>query len=60
MDWTTIAKTIEATMTGVGLQVIGAIVLYIVGRWLIGFAVGHGAKRPLPAEDRTHPAALHR
>src|SRR5580658_4104028 len=31
---------IETTITGVGLQVLGAIVLYIVGRWLISFAVG--------------------
>ena len=40
MDWTSILKTIEDTVTGVGLQVLGAIILYIVGRWLIGFAVG--------------------
>jgi small conductance mechanosensitive channel len=40
MDWTNIAKTIETTITGVGLQVLGAIVLYIAGRWLINFAVG--------------------
>ena len=40
MDWNSILKTVETTATGVGLQVIGAIVLYIVGRWLISFAVG--------------------
>jgi small conductance mechanosensitive channel len=40
MDWNNILKTIETTVTGVGLQVLGAIVLYIVGRWLISFAVG--------------------
>jgi len=40
MNWETIVKTAETTMTGVGLQVLGAIVLYIVGRWLISFAVG--------------------
>ncbi len=40
MDWNNIVKMIEATLTGVGLQVLGAIALYIVGRWLIGFAVG--------------------
>jgi small conductance mechanosensitive channel len=33
-------RLIETTITGVGLQIIGSIVLYIVGRWLIGFAVG--------------------
>jgi small conductance mechanosensitive channel len=40
MDWNGIVKLIESTVTGVGLQIVGAIVLYIVGRWLIGFAVG--------------------
>src|SRR5450755_1473375 len=40
MDWNAILKVAEATITGVGLQVAGAIVLYIVGRWLISFAIG--------------------
>jgi small conductance mechanosensitive channel len=40
MNWDNIVKTAETTITGVGLQVLGAIVLYIVGRWLISFAVG--------------------
>src|SRR5271165_2367998 len=40
MNWDSVLKTIETTITGVGLQVVGAILLYIVGRWLIGFAVG--------------------
>jgi small conductance mechanosensitive channel len=40
MDWNAIGKVVETTLTGVGLQVVGAIALYIVGRWLIGFAVG--------------------
>ncbi len=40
MDWNSIVKLIESTITGVGLQVLGAIVLYIIGRWLISFAVG--------------------
>jgi small conductance mechanosensitive channel len=40
MNWDSVIKTIETTVTGVGLQVVGAIVLYIVGRWLINFAVG--------------------
>jgi small conductance mechanosensitive channel len=40
MDWNNVVKVIETTVTGVGLQVLGAIALYIVGRWLISFAVG--------------------
>jgi small conductance mechanosensitive channel len=39
MDWNNIAKIVQTSVTGVGLQVLGAIVLYIVGRWLISFAV---------------------
>lgn len=40
MNWTNIMNQVETTIAGVGLQVLGAIVLYIVGRWLISFAVG--------------------
>jgi len=32
-------RTAVATLTNVGLMILGAIVLLIVGRWLIGFAV---------------------
>ena len=39
MDWNNILKLVETTITGVGLQVLGAIALYIVGRWLISFAI---------------------
>src|SRR3982750_1592077 len=39
MDWTSVIKTVQTTVTGVGLQVLGAILLYIVGRWLISMAV---------------------
>jgi small conductance mechanosensitive channel len=40
MDWNNVLKVVESTITGVGLRVLGAIVLYIVGRWLISMAVG--------------------
>lgn len=33
-------QTIQLKGTEVGLKILGALVLYIVGRWLIGFAVG--------------------
>jgi small conductance mechanosensitive channel len=39
MNWDTLVKTVESAITGVGLQIVGAIVLYIIGRWLISFAV---------------------
>jgi small conductance mechanosensitive channel len=40
VDWNNILKTVEVTATSVGLKVLGALVLYIIGRWLISFAVG--------------------
>src|SRR5450432_2346623 len=40
MNVDAILTVVEGTITGVGLRVVGAIVLYIVGRWLISFAVG--------------------
>src|ERR1700739_4733013 len=40
MDLNTILKVVETTAIGVGMEVLGAIVLYIIGRWLISFAVG--------------------
>jgi small conductance mechanosensitive channel len=40
MDWDNIVKMLQTTVATIGLQVLGAIVLYIVGRWLISFAVG--------------------
>lgn len=39
MDWNNILKLVETTVAAVGLQVLGAIALYIVGRWLISFAI---------------------
>lgn len=39
MDTNEILKTAVASLTHVGLMVVGAIILLIVGRWLIGFAV---------------------
>jgi small conductance mechanosensitive channel len=40
MNWNMTLQLAESVATGVGLHVLGAIVLYIVGRWLISFGVG--------------------
>src|SRR5665213_999743 len=40
MDFSHIITIAEATLTAVGLKVLGAIVIYVVGRWLINFVVG--------------------
>jgi len=39
MDFTQISKTVTDLLIGVGFKVIGAIAVYIVGRWLIGLVV---------------------
>ena len=40
MDINNIIKLVEGTVVTVGLQVMGALALYIIGRWLFTFAVG--------------------
>ena len=39
MDWNSIVAVLQAKAAAVALQIVGAIVLYIVGRWLIGMVV---------------------
>jgi small conductance mechanosensitive channel len=40
MNWSSIWQTVQDKATGVGLQILGALALYIVGRWLISLVVG--------------------
>src|SRR5271168_5095113 len=40
LNWNFILQNIVAVLTNVGLKVLGAIGLWIVGRWLIGFSLG--------------------
>ena len=40
MNWNAILQVIEARAAGVGLQIVGALVLYLIGRWLISWVVG--------------------
>jgi small conductance mechanosensitive channel len=40
MNPESLIKLIETTVAGVALQAVGAVLLYIVGRWLISFAIG--------------------
>src|SRR5436190_12037916 len=39
VNWNAIGQLIQDRATGVGLQIVGALVLYMVGRWLISMAV---------------------
>src|SRR5215510_2898644 len=40
MNWNSIVQVVQERATTVGLQILGALVLYIVGRWLIALVVG--------------------
>lgn len=37
MDWNALEKSVVATAISVGTKVLGALALYIIGRWVIGF-----------------------
>ncbi|HLK68242.1 MAG TPA: mechanosensitive ion channel family protein [Bryobacteraceae bacterium] len=39
MNWTTILTFLQTQAAAVGLQILGALVLYVIGRWLISFLV---------------------
>lgn len=39
MNWDSILQTVQTKAVGVGSQILGALVLYIVGRWLISLVV---------------------
>jgi len=46
MDWTATAKFLEEKGANLGVQILGALALYIVGRWLISLVV-HAMQRML-------------
>jgi len=39
MDWNSIVRFVQEKAATVGLQILGAIVLYVIGRWLISLVV---------------------
>src|SRR5262245_25451996 len=39
MNWNAILLVIQEKATAVGLQILGALVLYIIGRWMISLVV---------------------
>ncbi len=40
MDLTQVSKTVIDLVIQVGFKILGAIIVYVVGRWLIGFVIG--------------------
>jgi small conductance mechanosensitive channel len=56
VNWNSFAQTVQEKATTIGLQILGALVLYIVGRWLIGFVVG--AMQRVLARQKIEPTVL--
>jgi small conductance mechanosensitive channel len=56
MNWNSILQVIQERAAGVGLQILGAIVLYLVGRWLIGLVVS--AVQRVLVRQRVEPTVL--
>lgn len=40
LNWNSVLQVVQDKATGVGLQILGALMLYIIGRWLISLVVG--------------------
>lgn len=40
INWEQVSQMVQTEVTAIGLKILGALALYIIGRWLIGFVVG--------------------
>lgn len=56
MNWNSVFGVIQEKAATVGLQIVGAIVLYIVGRWLISLVVG--AVQKMLGRQKVEPTVL--
>jgi small conductance mechanosensitive channel len=56
MNWTAIGQMIQERAASVGLQILGALVLYIVGRWLISMVVS--AVQKVLTKQQIEPTVL--
>ncbi len=56
MNWTAISQVVQERATAVGLQILGALLLYIVGRWLISLVVG--AVQSVLTKQKIEPTVL--
>src|SRR5215469_10383934 len=56
MSWTAAATFLQERAASVGLQIVGAIVLYIAGRWLISMVV-HAVQRVL-SRQKIEPTVM--
>jgi small conductance mechanosensitive channel len=56
MNWNAALQVLQEKATTVGLQILGALVLYIIGRWLINLVVG--AVQRVLTKQRVEPTVL--
>jgi len=56
MDWTSVTKFLQEKAAAIGLQILGALALYIVGRWLISMVV-HAVQRVL-TKQKIEPTVM--
>ncbi len=56
MNWNSIWQIVQDKAAGVGLQILGALVLYIVGRWLISLVVN--AVTRILTKQRIEPTVM--
>ena len=56
MNWNSILTVLQERAASVGLQIVGAIVLYIIGRWLISAVVS--AVQKVLARQKVEPTVL--
>lgn len=56
MNWTNIAQFLQEKAASIGLEIVGAILLCIIGRWLIAAVVG--AVQRVLTKQRIEPTVL--
>src|ERR1700741_1375906 len=56
MNWNSIWQIVQDKAAGVGLQILGALLLYMIGRWLISLGVS-AVQRVLPRQ-KIEPTVL--
>ena len=56
INWDTVVKFLPERAAGVGMEILGAIVLYVVGRWLISLLLS--AVQCVLAKQKIEPTVL--
>jgi hypothetical protein len=56
LDWNAIAQLVRDRVTVLGMEILGALVLYVIGRWLISLVV-NAVQRAL-VKQRIEPTVM--